>query len=216
MDDPSSTMPSSLDELVQRYLEYLEGASERPSLDDLDVSERQRAEAILATIDVAWGSDVEIPDFDSDPVVKSLGFAASPVLISGPKLKKIRMNRNLNLRQLEQKMRVAGIALSIKELSKLESHNASELSPSIATVLTKQLGVPLTEILGDQDPFVEFLYSSEFDRVVDDWAKRHHRQTDDIATSARRMVLSGQRRSSGRASPEGWMSLVKAALESME
>lgn len=218
-DTPEPTHDGSLDHVIEAYLQYLEGTGPEPSLAQLTASQRAEAQELLALVDASWGSHLELPPLEDDPVAIALGFATQPipVVIAGTRLKSVRQRNHLDVRQLSNAIAASGGGLGIAEIARLERQSATEVPADTAAALADALGVSLGEITDPShvDGFVAWLYSADFDEAIAAWAAEQNREPDASARQARQRLLTAQRRSTGRAGRPEWHALLQAVLDAM-
>lgn len=218
-DTPEPSDDRSLEHLIEAYLEYLDGAGPEPTLTELSGPQRAEAQELLTLIDASWGSHLDMPPLEEDPVAIALGFAPQPipVIIAGPRLKSVRQQNHLDARQLTEAIRALGGDLSIADVVRLERLPAYEIPASTAAVLADALEVNLKEIADPShlDGFVAWLYSKEFEQAVAAWAADEHQDREASTREARQRLLSASRRSAGQVARTGWHTLLQAVLEAM-
>jgi hypothetical protein len=164
-----------------------------------------------------------LPPIEEDPVAIALGFVTPSVheptiLVAGPKVKKLRMRRSLNARQLVEAAAKLGGSLGLQDLVRLERQPLDERLASDVTALADALQCSVRDLSGDPDnldPFVSFLYSDAFEAEVAQWCKSTHQDAASLRVDARHRMLVGQRRSTGRGDVEDWMDLLRAVLDSL-
>jgi hypothetical protein len=210
----------AVDALLDAYVRYLEGTGKRPELDGVDPATRAEADELFRLLDATWGSDADLPPFESDPVAIALGFVSPPpadnLQLSGPKLSRQRQRRNFKPSQLAALLAKRGVTTTTRQLAQLESLPIAEVDNHTLVSLAEILGCPVSDLTAGADAladdFVAWLHSSEFESEVTRWAKEHEFHQPTLAAEARTRLLSARQRSGGQADRDKWVALLRSVL----
>jgi hypothetical protein len=213
-------------DLIDEYLQHLEGDSPEPDLDGLDPEVQAAARKAFRAADAAWRSETDIPPFREDPVAIALGFVKpkasdQPITLVGSSIASARRRRGLKATQLAGQLRSFGLDVSTNWLFTIEGAKAMDVSESIAAALAKALQVEITTLsisgANELDEFTAWLYSDDFDAEVADWRSRQDSETPmgDLAAKARSRLLVAAKRGGGEGSRPQWIAMLHAVLQDL-
>jgi len=214
-----------LAEYLDQYVSYLEGEADLPVIDHLGTEDHRELSAMFRIIEANWASEIELPPFEKDPVDLALGLvpstgSGSPVAVAGSQLRALRQAMKLSRSELVAAISTHGWPITSPEVSRLERADVEMLSAPQATAVAQSLRTGVEALApGPEDPVGEFLtwlYSDEFDQVVNNWAAEHDRADRPVADEVRTKMLAPARRSSGPAGRTQWLQTLRAVLEAME
>ncbi len=220
MNEETGARSGPIDDLVDAYVRYLEGAADLPSLEGIDPTTRAEATELFRLLDASWDSAVDLPPFEEDPVAIALGFVPAPppvpARVAGPKLAQQRKRRGLRPSDLAERLNSRGISSSAKEVVRLESRPVVELDSAFLGTIAAILGCSPEEMMvgasPEVDSFVAWLYSDDFDSEVARWAAEYDYRGEDLAVEARSRLLAARQRSGGQGDRDHWIALLRAVL----
>jgi len=88
MNENASSYEAKVEELVDAYVRHIEGSEKAPNLTLVDPTIAAEATKLFRLLDATWGSDIDLPPLDEDPVAIALGLvhpAGTNALGSPPK-----------------------------------------------------------------------------------------------------------------------------------
>lgn len=214
---------SRLEALTEQYLQHLEEDSPAPSIESLPAALRDEARETFAILDSTWGTEIDLPAFEDDPVAIRLGFVGPPISdrmlsVDGAAVKRVRQRAGLDLRQFAQRIADIGETVSIKDLATVERQAVTDLPEPTVALMADALGKPAAALVVDPDmvsDFIAFLYSPRFDAEVASWCETYNMDAAETSVTARQRLLAGQRRSQGSGDVQDWVGLLRAVLESL-
>ena len=224
MSENASSYEAEVEQLVDAYVRHIEGSGEAPDLTLVDPVVAAEATELFRLLDATWGSDIDLPPLDEDPVAVALGLVHPPaananVFIVGPKAAAARQRRKLRPSEVALRLTHAGHPSTARSVVKLEDASASEVTTGFVDALAEALGCTVTELVADVsadlDAFATWLHSEEFEREVARWAEETSYNGPDLRRPARARLLTARRRSSGLSTPEDWIALLRAVLDSL-
>lgn len=219
-DQPSDPV----DDLVDRYLDHLDRGQTPPTADELPGADQAEATATLGWLRDLWRTDTSayaVPDLVDDPAAARVGLVPEPqVALAGTAVAAARRQRGLDLAGLAALVGRHGVAISIRELSRLERAPTTSLSVAAAQALASALGVAV-DVLSpagarpDDRGLSGFLASAAFHDEVDRWADRHAQEPRVVAARARELLRSVRFRDAGQGSAEQWLALLRTVLDDL-
>ena len=223
MTDTTSSGPDPVQELVDAYIRYLEGSSPRPKLTGVNPTAAAEAAALFKLLDATWGSYVDLPPLEADPVAIALGLVPSPAPkaagIVGARLAAARQRKGLKPSAAAKRLSDSGHPMSGKNLADLESRPVSEVDETFLTVLASILGCSVGDLTvlddSDVDAFVAWLHSPDFDRQVATWAEDRQYQGPDLTSAARHRLLTVRQRSGGDQARQQWIVWLRTVLDDL-
>jgi transcriptional regulator with XRE-family HTH domain len=224
-------MPNQFDEeritdLIDEYLQHLEGEGREPDLSGLDPELQAAARRAFRAADAAWRSETDIPSFREDPVAIALGFVKphasdQSITLVGLSITSARKRRGLKAAQLAGQLRSVGLDVSTNWLFTIEGAKAMDVSESTAAALAKVLQVEVETLsisgANELDEFTAWLYSDDFGAEVASWLSRQDSETpvDYLAVKARSRLLVAAKRSGGEGSRAQWIAMLHAVLQDL-
>jgi hypothetical protein len=217
--------PDPVDDLLDRYLDHLDRGQPPPTADDLPEADRAEATATLDWLRDLWRTNTpgyKVPDLADDPVAARLGLVPDPKIpVAGPAVAAARHRRGLDLAGLAAVVGEHGIAISIRDLSRLERTPTTALPAGTARALAAALGVPVDALnpegaRPDDRGLSEFLTSAAFHQEVFGWADRHGQDPPAVAAKAKKRLRSVRFRGAGHGSTEEWLALLRSILDQLD
>jgi hypothetical protein len=223
MTENTSSGLDPVEELVAAYIRYLEGSSPRPNLTGANPTIAAEAAELFELLDATWGSYVELPPLESDPVAIALGLVPPPApqatAIAGPRLAAIRQRKGLKASDLAKQLSNSGHTMSARGIADLEGRAVSEVDGTFLTVLINALGCSFDDISAERQTemqdFVAWLHSPDFDGQVALWARDAGYEGPDLTARARSRLLTVRQRSGGEQEREQWITWLRTVLDSL-
>jgi hypothetical protein len=223
MTENTSPGPDPVEELVDAYIRYLEGSSPRPNLTGVNPTAAAEAADLFKLLDATWGSYVDLPPLEADPVAIALGLVPSPApkatTISGARLAAARQRKHLKASDVAKRLSDSGHTMNAKAVADLEGRAVTEVDGTFLTVLVSVLGCGVDDIaIGDQtemEAFVAWLHSPDFDAQVALWAHDVGYEGPDLTARARSRLLTVRQRSGGDHEREHWIAWLRTVLDDL-
>jgi hypothetical protein len=216
-----SHIDDELDNIIDAYLTYLDGAGPAPDLGALPDALREEARARLQLIDAMWGADSDEPPPANDPVVRRFGFdrAGQDIAVNGRRVASLRKAAGLDFKALLARIRAAGGAIAPAALLQLEQSPSTLVSQPTASALVAALDTTLSEIEAAVQPeghaVRAFLDSPAFDELVGSWAAEHGHSMAQVRPVVVQRVLASNFRAD-EVTVEHVADIVRAVLASLE
>lgn len=216
------TTPSDeqrLDDIITAYILFLDGEGPRPDLDRLTPEDRDEAAARIQLLDAAAAS--QTPAGAVDRLARTFGFdrQGTRITLSGPKFKRARQQRNLELKTIAADAAAAGAAIRTSDLLRLETSDGIPFDQETVTILVAILDTSLEEIESDFDHDMSqvqaFLNSSAFDAVLEEWLAEHDRDPVEIREQVTDRILAARFRAAD-VTEEQLLDFVRAILRTFE
>lgn len=210
--------------LADHYLEYLSGTRpEPPSLTGLTPAQQREARASWKLLDAARQAveDYTPPPLEADPLALALGLVPDPGRrLSGPRLKRARMRRNLQTSQLAGMLAARGWDVETKTVFRWERAASAEIAPALLASVAEVLRVPageLTAAAGDHDPATTEIQAAaatpQFGGLVRRWAKKSGQSLADASAGLQRLMLVTTARRGRHLTAGEWLAVLEDFIE---
>ncbi len=210
-------------EYLDHYVSYLEGSADEPRIDHLDARDRRELSELFRIIDANWATEIELPPLEEDPTAIALGLIPQPtrseMLVVGAKVRALRQARGLQMTAFAAMVSRYGWTITAQDATLLERTEAQVLRAEQASALARTLGTGIEALApSDDEPvrkLLTWLYSDEFGRAVQAWAREHEMSASEVAEETRTKMLVAAKRSSGHGGRTEWLQTLHAILEAM-
>lgn len=210
--------------LAEQYLDYLSGARPQPpSLQGLTPGQRREARASWKLLDTARqaAGDYTPPPLEADPLALALGLVPDPGRrLSGTRLKKARMKRNLDVSQLAGMLAARGWDVETKTVFRWERAASAEVAPALIAAAAEILRVPaeeLTAAAGDHDPAATKVRAAaatpRFAGLARRWARKSGQSPTDASAGLQRLMLVSTARRGRHLTAEEWLAVLEDFIE---
>ena len=215
-----SNTDSQLDTIIDAHIRFLEGEGPAPDLTSLAPELRDEALARVQMLEVSWGAIIEVPA--DDPVASRFGFdrAGQAIAINGRRIAQLRKAAGLDLDVLLGLVTAAGGDISAGSLFRLEQERSATVSQPVASAIVAALRTSLAELEATagstaSNPMRMFLTGPRFSDIIDDWAGRFGRPSDEVRSLVTDRALATQYRAED-VTDDHLAEIVKAILASLE
>lgn len=223
MTETTSSGPDPVEELVDAYIQYLEGRSPRPELIGVNPTAAAEAAALFKLLDITWGSYVDLPPLELDPIAIALGLvspsAPKATAIAGARVAAARQRKGLKASAVAQRLSDSGYPMKGKDLYDLEGRPVSEVDIAFVAALAAALGCTVGDLSVVDDTelstFVAWLHSPDFDRQVATWAQERQYDGPDLTSAARHRLLTVRQRSGGDQARDQWIMWLRTVLDDL-
>jgi hypothetical protein len=196
----TDNLQEMLGTLAEHYLDYLSGTRpEPPSLKGLTPAQQREARASWKLLDAARqvAEDYTLPPLEADPLALALGLVPEPERrLSGPRLKKARMKRHLQVSQLADLLTARGWDVATKSVFRWELASSAEIAPALLAAIGEVLRVPteeLTAATSDHDSAAMEIQAAaatpQFAGLARRWAKASGQSLADACRSLQQLML---------------------------
>jgi transcriptional regulator with XRE-family HTH domain len=210
--------------LAEQYLDYLSGARPQPpSLQGLTPGQRREARASWKLLDTARqaAGDYTPPPLEADPLALALGLVPDPGRrLSGTRLKKARMKRNLDVSQLAGMLAARGWDVETKTVFRWERAASAEVASALIAAAAEILRVPaeeLTAAAGDHDPAATEVRAAaatpRFAGLARRWARKSGQSPTDASAGLQRLMLVSTARRGRHLTAEEWLAVLEDFIE---
>jgi transcriptional regulator with XRE-family HTH domain len=212
--------------LAEQYLDYLSGARPQPpSLEGLTPGQRREARASWKLLDTARQTveDYTPPPLDADPLALALGLVPDPGRrLSGTRLKKARMKRNLDVSQLAGMLAARGWDVETKTVFRWERAASAEVAPALVAAAAEILRVPVEELTaraGDHDPAATEVQAAaatpRFAGLARRWATKSGQSLADASVGLQRLMLVSTARRGRHLTAGEWLAVLEDFIEAI-
>jgi transcriptional regulator with XRE-family HTH domain len=210
--------------LAEQYLDYLSGARSRPpSLEGLTLGQRREARASWKLLDSARQAveDYTPPPLDADPLALALGLVPDPGRrLSGTRLKKARMKRNLEVSQLAGMLAARGWDVETKTVFRWERAASAEVAPALIAAAAEILRVSAEELTagaGNSDPAATEVQAAaatpQFAGLAQRWARKSGQSLGDASAGLQRLMLVTTVRRGRHLTAGEWLAVLEDFIE---
>lgn len=214
---------NDIDDILAQYLQFLHGNAPEPNLARLNAAAREEA---LAQIDVLVALyRVGTPDSNDDPVARRFGFdrAGDDITIDGGRVKRLRKERALSLKELVDLVNRAGGDTSGSALLRIEQQPRAVLPQATVTAIVAALDTTLQEleVLEDSTIDVEvdrvraFLASPRFEEEIATWCAAHDRRPREVRPHVEDRLVGAAFRAEDQ-TDEVLLEIVRTILRGLE
>lgn len=215
-----SNTDSQLDTIVDAHIRFLEGEGPEPDLTTLAPELRDEAQARLQLLEASWGATIEVPA--DDPVARRFGFdrAGQTIAIDGRRVAQLRKAAGMDLATLVGLVTSAGGDVTARDLFRLEQSRSASTSQPVASAIVAALHTTLTKLEATandaaRSPMRLFLSGPRFSDIIDDWAGRFGRPSDEVRSLVTGKALAAQYRADD-VSDDHLAEIIQAILASLE
>jgi transcriptional regulator with XRE-family HTH domain len=210
--------------LAEQYLDYLSGTRPQPpSLEGLTPGQRREARASWKLLDTARqaAEDYTPPPLEADPLALALGLVPDPGRrLSGTRLKKARMKRNLQVSQLAGMLAARGWDVETKTVFRWEMAASAEIAPALIAAAAEILQVPAEELTaapGDEAPATTEIQAAaatpQFAGLARRWARKSGQSPADASAGLQRLMLVSTARRGRHLTAGEWLAVLEDFIE---
>jgi len=164
------------DALIDEYVR----SGRRPSLEGLDESAREEAEALLRVAELVWEQGHGAPPLEADPVAAALGLVPDPKTMLEPRaLKSAMAKAGLQASEVARQLKAREWTVETRDVFAWTTKGRPDVPPALIRAVADVVGTSETKLSGERRPTPfelavrDVVQTPAFESLAERWAHLH-------------------------------------------